>query len=346
MNFKALNERQKEAVLAEGIVRVIAGAGSGKTRVLTYRIAYLVGKLRVKPENILAVTFTKKAAGEMKQRLKDLIGTKAERVMCGTFHSACLKILRESCNGNRFGILDDSKRKTYLKKVLSPEGINADIEVGRVLSAISLSKNRLIDAQSFSENADHPYLKLISKAFMLYEEWKKRDHLLDYDDLLFECWKLLKTDPKALKRYQKRFIHILVDEFQDTNHAQFEIIKLLTPPQNNLFVVGDDWQCWAEGSFLTSKHGKIRIEDVEVGEEILSLHKRKLCYLPITAKSRQVSSKTLIITTRSGFQLKVSRLHKCFATLPEFKDDTSLLNPSPAMTVAIIPLISKPAASG
>ena len=103
MNFKALNERQKEAVLAKGIVRVIAGAGSGKTRVLTYRIAYLVGELRVKPENILAVTFTKKAAGEMKQRLKDLIGTKAERVMCGTFHSACLKILRESRNGLRPG---------------------------------------------------------------------------------------------------------------------------------------------------------------------------------------------------------------------------------------------------
>lgn len=242
MDLKGLNKRQREAVLADGIVRVIAGAGSGKTRVLTHRIAHLVDDLKVKPENILAVTFTRKAAGEMKQRLKNLIGTKADRVMCGTFHSVCLKILRESWNGNRFSILDDSKRKTYLKRVLGPEGINAEIELGKVLSAISLSKNRLISASEFREEADLPYLKLISKAYSLYEEWKRRDHLLDYDDLLFECWRLLKTDHEILKRYRKRFSHILVDEFQDTNHAQFEILKLLTPPQNNLFVVGDDFQ--------------------------------------------------------------------------------------------------------
>ena len=254
MDMNNLNEKQKEAVLAKGIVRVIAGAGSGKTRVLTHRIAYLISHCSVNPRNILAVTFTRKAAGEMKERARKLVGKKAEQLNCGTFHSICFRILRETsslrargsyepeANGNRFSILDDQKRRTYLKKVLGPEGINLDLKPGRVGSIISLAKNRLMDAEVFSSNADTPFMQKVADAFTLYEQWKERDRLIDYDDLLLRCWKLLKTDPKVRKRYQQRFVHILVDEFQDTNLAQFEIIRLLTAPQNNLFVVGDDWQ--------------------------------------------------------------------------------------------------------
>jgi len=243
MNLNNLNEKQKEAVLAKGIVRVVAGPGSGKTRVLTHRIGYLVSECGVNPSNILSVTFTRKAAFEMKERLKELIGQKADALNCGTFHSICYRMLRETfSNGHGFKVLDEKKRKIYLKKVLGLEGINLDLDAGRVGSILSLSKNQLLDAEGFSREADNPFMMKVAEAFRLYEQWKERDRLLDYDDLLLRCWKLLKKDRKARKRYQRRFSHILVDEFQDTNLAQFEIIRLLTPPQNNLFVVGDDWQ--------------------------------------------------------------------------------------------------------
>lgn len=243
MNFRNLNEKQREAVLAEGIIRVIAGAGSGKTRVLTHRIGHLISERGMNPSNILAVTFTRKAAREMKERLKKIIGTLADELNCGTFHSVCYRMLRESLsNGQALAILDDRKRKTYLKKVLGPEGLNLDLEVGKVGSIISMAKNRLVDAENFKREADDFFSRKIVDAFDLYEHWKDRDRLLDYDDLLLRCWKLLKTDRRLLRRYRQRFTHILVDEFQDTNLAQFEIVRLLTPPQNNLFVVGDDWQ--------------------------------------------------------------------------------------------------------
>jgi len=243
MNLNNLNQKQKEAVLAKGIVRVVAGPGSGKTRVLTHRIGYLVSECGVNPSNILSVTFTRKAAFEMKERLKELIGQKADALNCGTFHSICYRMLRETfSNGHGFKVMDEKKRKIYLKKVLGPEGINLDLDAGRVGSILSLSKNQLLDAEGFSREADNPFMVKVAEAFSLYEQWKERDRLLDYDDLLLRCWKLLKKDRKTRKRYQHRFTHILVDEFQDTNLAQFEIIRLLVPPQNNLFVVGDDWQ--------------------------------------------------------------------------------------------------------
>jgi DNA helicase-2/ATP-dependent DNA helicase PcrA len=244
MNLEKLNQKQREAVLAEGIVRVIAGAGSGKTRVLTHRIGYHVFSRGVEPSNILAVTFTRKAAFEMKERLKGLIGeSSAATLNCGTFHSICLRILRESLpEGQNLDILDDKKRTTFLKRVLGPEGVNQNLEVGRVGAIISLSKNRLIDERGFSAEAEGPFMKKVAEAFRVYEEWKGKEALLDYDDLLLRCWKLLKSDKRALRSYRERFGYILVDEFQDTNLAQFEIIRLLTPPQENLFVVGDDWQ--------------------------------------------------------------------------------------------------------
>jgi len=212
--------------------------------VLTHRIAYHVSNCGIEPSNILAVTFTRKAAFEMKERLKGLIGeSSATTLNCGTFHSICLRILRESLpDGRDLDILDDKKRTTFLKRVLGPEGVNQDLEVGKVGAIISLSKNRLIDERGFSVEAEGPFMKKVAKAFRVYEEWKMKESLLDCDDLLIRCWKLLKSDKRALRRYQERFGYILVDEFQDTNLAQFEIIRLLTPPQENLFVVGDDWQ--------------------------------------------------------------------------------------------------------
>ncbi len=281
VNLTHLNERQKEAVLAKGIIRVIAGAGSGKTRVLTYRIGYLISECGVSPENILAVTFTRKAAGEMKERLKRLIGHKADALNCGTFHSICLRILRENSKGNGFGILDEGKRKKYLKRVLGPEGMNLDMEPGKVGSIISLAKNRLLDAESFAQEVEEYFMGKVAQVFSLYEQWKERDHLLDYDDLLLNCWKLLKTDRKTLKRYQQRFSHILVDEFQDTNLVQFEIIRLLTPPQNNLFVVGDDWQS------IYGFRGA-------VPENIIEFHKTYPKAVTIKLEQNYRSSKTIV----------------------------------------------------
>lgn len=243
MNLSDVNEKQKQAVLAEGIVRVIAGAGSGKTRVLVFRIGHLIAGLGIHPSNILAVTFTRKAAREMKSRLRKLIGKDIELLNTGTFHSICYRILNETLsNGKPFRVMNDKERNIYLKKVIGSEGMNLDMEAGKVGSIISLAKNRLIDADGFSREANDHFSRNVSLVFKRYDQWKTRDRLLDYDDLLLRCWQILKTDKAVLTRYSRKFSHILVDEFQDTNHAQFEIIKILTPPQNNFFVVGDDWQ--------------------------------------------------------------------------------------------------------
>ncbi len=241
IDFSGLNEKQREAVFAQGVIRVIAGAGSGKTKALTYRIGRLVEE-GIPPENILSIAFTRKAAGEMQRRLRELLGEKADRLACGTFHALCYRLLRVSGGLNGFEILDDHKQMAYLERVIGPDGLNLDTKAGGIKHAIGMAKNRLLDARKFAEDAEDYSSEIIAKAFSLYEEWKARDHLLDYDDLLLKCWQLLKTDRQALQRYRQKFRHILVDEFQDTNLAQLEIVRLLCPPQMNLFVVGDDWQ--------------------------------------------------------------------------------------------------------
>jgi DNA helicase-2/ATP-dependent DNA helicase PcrA len=166
IDFSGLNERQREAAFAKGIVRIIAGAGSGKTKALTYRAGRLIEE-GVAPENILSITFTKKAALEMQGRLRKLIGEKADRLACGTFHSICYRILRVSGGLNGFNILDDYKQMLYLESVIGPDGLNLDMKAGGFKYAISMAKNRLLDAQGFAESAEDYSSGIIKGVFAL-----------------------------------------------------------------------------------------------------------------------------------------------------------------------------------
>lgn len=235
-----LNPDQKEAVLAEGIVRVIAAPGSGKTRTLTYRTAYLIAVKGIAPTHILALTFTKKAANEMKQRLNQLIGTqKTKNLWCYTFHAFCYKILK--AEGIAFKLLEEKRRLLLLRHCLTTH--QAELTLKETSQFISLAKNNLRLPADFANEAYlSPVIAEKLAIYALYEEKKKEEGVFDFDDLQIQAWQLFKNRPEILEKYRQKFIHILVDEVQDVNKVQFELLRLLVPPQNNLFVVGDDAQ--------------------------------------------------------------------------------------------------------
>lgn len=252
MDLSTLNAEQRQAVEhIDGPLCVVAGAGSGKTRVLTHRIAYLIEQ-GVPPRNILAVTFTKKAAGEMQERLAALVGHAAlEDLTVGTFHSVCYRILREewraSGHGQRFlEPVQDAWAKRTVKSILAPPGkanpygMNWDLDVSQALSFIGWQKNNLITPDSpHLDNVPAALEERYRQLYRLYEQIKDREGKLDFDDMLLMTHQLLRDNESARRRYQNLFRYILVDEFQDTNLAQYEILKLLAPPENNIFVVGD-----------------------------------------------------------------------------------------------------------
>jgi DNA helicase-2/ATP-dependent DNA helicase PcrA len=256
LDLEGFNNNQKKAVLhKDGSCCVIAGAGSGKTRVLTYRIANLIEQ-GVKPYNILAVTFTKKASEEMKNRLEDLIEDDAEEVNVGTFHAICYKILREEWKISNHPmqnaeIAKDYWQKKIIKEYLSPPsnkfpyGLNLpEWQPRQALSFIGYQKNNLIkpgDTMIINDNIAFLEDKL-NKLYKLYEDRKKLENKIDFDDMLIMCYEMLKSNPEVLGRYRDLYQYVLVDEYQDTNLAQAEILKLLAKEHRNLFVVGDDYQ--------------------------------------------------------------------------------------------------------
>jgi len=236
----SLNPAQRKAAMAEGIVRVLAAPGSGKTRTLTHRIAYLIAVKGIPPDRILALTFTRKAAKEMKDRLKKLIGAKnARRLWCSTFHALCFKILQKE--GIKFKLLEEKRRLLLLKHALAASG--AELNLKEAEQFIGLAKNNLRLLEDMANEARlSPVIAEKYAVYKFYEEKKRQEGLFDFDDLQIETWRLFKHRPDILKKYQHQFIHILVDEVQDVNKVQFELLRLLVPPQNNLFVVGDDAQ--------------------------------------------------------------------------------------------------------
>jgi len=244
-----LNKEQREAVVTtDGPVLVLAGAGSGKTRVLVHRVAYLIDQCGVTPWNILAITFTNKAAAEMRSRVDDLVGQGADSVWVSTFHSMCVRILRRHIEeigfDSNFTIYDTDDQKTVMKDVLKRMDIDPKLMKERaVLSAISSAKDELIDPDEFTENAAGNWKQeLIAKLYKEYQETLQRSNALDFDDIIVKTVELFKTCPRILENYQERFKYIMVDEYQDTNTAQFELIRLLASKYRNLCVVGDDDQ--------------------------------------------------------------------------------------------------------
>ena len=247
--YDKLNEPQREAVYhTDGPLLILAGAGSGKTRVLTHRIAYLIGERGVNPWNILAITFTNKAAEEMRQRADNLVGFGAESVWVSTFHSACVRILRRFIDRlgyeNHFTIYDTDDQKTLIKEVCRKVDVDTKVFKERsLLSAISSAKNEMILPDEFELNAGGDFAKMkIAKVYREYEAQMRANNALDFDDLLVKTVQLLQTQPDVLESYQERFRYIMVDEYQDTNTVQFQLVSLLAGKYKNLCVVGDDDQ--------------------------------------------------------------------------------------------------------
>ena len=247
--YEKLNPMQQEAVYTtNGPLLILAGAGSGKTRVLTHRIAYLIDECGVNPWNILAITFTNKAAGEMRERVDDIVGFGSEQIWVSTFHSACVKILRRFADllgyERNFVIYDTDDQKHVMKEICKRLHIDTKVHKERaILSAISSAKNEMIDAKAYALNAAGDYSKKrIADAYLEYEKTLYKNNAMDFDDLLVKTVEVLRNNEDVLNYYQERFKYIMVDEYQDTNTVQFRLVSLLAGKYRNLCVVGDDDQ--------------------------------------------------------------------------------------------------------
>jgi DNA helicase-2/ATP-dependent DNA helicase PcrA len=242
--LQGMNDRQAEAVQStEGPLLIMAGAGSGKTRVLTHRIAYLIEEKMVNPWNILAITFTNKAAREMRERAIDL-NPRTQDTLIATFHSMCVRILRRDADhigyNRNFTIVDPGEQRTLMKRILKELNVDPKKFTERtILGTISNSKNDLVTAESYAKNANDLYTEIVAKAYKRYETELKRSESMDFDDLIMNTILLFDKNPDVLAYYQGKFQYIHVDEYQDTNHAQYQLVQLLAKRFKNLCVVGD-----------------------------------------------------------------------------------------------------------
>ncbi len=251
MDLKSLlNKEQYEgATTIDGQVLILAGAGSSKTRVLTHRMAHMIEDLDIAPYSILAITFTNKAAKEMKDRVKALIGERAENMWISTFHSTCVRILRREIDKigykSSFTIYDSSDQKTLVKECMKTLNINdKDITEQEIMGKIGKAKDRMQSVRSFMlENEANFREKKIADVYEMYQKRLKENNALDFDDLIFKTVELFKNNPGVLEFYQNKFKYIMVDEYRDTNGAQYELVKLLASKYKNICVVGDDDQC-------------------------------------------------------------------------------------------------------
>lgn len=247
--YDTLNDKQQEAVFCtEGPLLILAGAGSGKTRVITHRIAYLIEEKNVAPWNIMAITFTNKAAGEMRERVNNLVGYGADSIWVSTFHSTCVRILRRYIDrlgyDNNFTIYDTEDQKSVMKTVCSKLNIDTKyLKEKAILNAISSAKNEMISPQDYAmENSGDFGRNRISEAYIEYQNQLRKNNALDFDDLLVKTVELFRSNPDVLENYQEKFKYIMVDEYQDTNTVQFLFVKLLADKYKNICVVGDDDQ--------------------------------------------------------------------------------------------------------
>lgn len=322
MDLKSLlNKEQYEgATTIEGQVLILAGAGSGKTRVLTHRMAHMIEDLGIAPYNILAITFTNKAAKEMKDRVKALIGEKAENMWISTFHSTCVRILRREIDKigykSSFTIYDSSDQKTLVKECMKVLSINdKDITEQEIMGKIGKAKDSMKTPRKFMlENEANFREKKIADVYEMYQKRLKENNALDFDDLIFKTVELFKNNPDVLDFYQNKFKYIMVDEYQDTNGAQYELVKLLAMKYKNICVVGDDDQCLVKGTFIRTEDGEVKIEELKSGDKIkVAAGNGETCVLPISDISKkQYKGDIIKITTNSGSIIKSTPNHLSF----------------------------------
>ena len=240
-----LNPKQKEAVLhTEGPLLIMAGAGSGKTRVLTHRIAYLIEEKNVNPWNILAITFTNKAAREMKERVSGILGKGGEDVWVSTFHSMCVRILRRDVDAigydRNFTILDSSDQLTLMKRILKELNIDPKkYDPRSILGSISNAKNELLTPETYAERQGSFFEEIVARCYDAYQKALRNNQSMDFDDLIMNTIRLFEDNDEVLTYYQNKFHYLHVDEYQDTNHAQYTLVNMLAARFRNLCVVGD-----------------------------------------------------------------------------------------------------------
>ena len=322
MDLKSLlNKEQYEgATTVEGQVLILAGAGSGKTRVLTHRMAHMIDDLGILPYKILAITFTNKAAKEMKDRVKALIGERAEDMWISTFHSTCVRILRREIEKlgykKSFTIYDTSDQKTLLKECIKALNINdKDITENEIMSKIGKAKDNMQSPASYMrENESNFREKKIAEVYEMYQKRLKENNALDFDDLIFKTVELFKKDKETLEFYQRKFNYIMVDEYQDTNKVQYELIRLLAEKHKNICVVGDDDQCLVEGTLVQGENEVLNIEDLKSGDKVrvaVGNGESKLLEVESVSK-RSYEGKIVKVTTESGKIIKSTPNHLTF----------------------------------
>ncbi len=319
--LQGLNEPQREAVTyGDGPLLIIAGAGSGKTRVLTHRIAYLVGTDAAKSNEILAITFTNKAAGEMRDRAELLVGRRVRSMWVMTFHSACARMLRAEAPRlgytRQFTIYDTADSRRLIKRCLDELGIDTKrFTPASIGSQISDAKNKLRDADAYAQLVGSYFEQTVADVYRSYERELHRANAMDFDDLLVRAVNVLELFPEVRDRYANGFRHVLVDEYQDTNHAQYRWLQLLAGEHRNLTVVGDDAQCLIEGTPVTMADGsRLPIEEICVGDEVLSGYGEGEFGASVVSRvHRSLPAAGIEITMRSGRRLVSTAEHTHFA---------------------------------
>ena len=319
--LEGLNEPQREAVLhGEGPLLILAGAGSGKTRVLTHRIAHLVGTGQAAAGEILAITFTNKAAQEMRERVEGLVGGRARAMWVMTFHSACARMLRADAERlgytRGFTIYDEQDSLRLVKNCIEELDIDPKRFAPRgIRNQISEAKNALLDAEAYRLKVGSFFEQTAADVYDLYEPRLHAANAMDFDDLLFRCVNLFELFPEVRDRYRRSFRHVLVDEYQDTNRAQYRWLQLLCEEHRNLCVVGDDDQCLVAGTQVTMGDGSTKpIEEVREGEMVLSSYgSGDLRPARVVRTHRARASEGVVVTTRGGRRVVSTPEHVHFA---------------------------------
>lgn len=322
---QGLNPEQARAVqTTEGPLLILAGAGSGKTKTLTHRIAYLIASQKATPYNILAVTFTNKAAREMRERVAILLGQSPDNrsfmPFMGTFHSICVRLLRqdgESVNVPRnFVIFDESDRQSAIKQASKQLMLDEKLYPARALSShISNAKNELIGPSEFNPSGSNPVQRAAAQVYPLYENILKQAGALDFDDLISRTVHMLQAQPEIRRKWTTQFRYVMIDEYQDTNAAQYKLVSLLTGDHKNIAVVGDDWQCFPSGTMVETDAGPRPIEQLQKGGSVVSASGYgKVSSFPIREiKQFDYDGELMEIVTASGKKITCTPNHTLFS---------------------------------
>jgi DNA helicase-2/ATP-dependent DNA helicase PcrA len=319
---KLLNKEQYEAaVTTEGQLLILAGAGSGKTRVLTYRIAHMIEDLGVYPSQILAITFTNKAAGEMRERVRALVGDEVDNMWISTFHSSCVRILRREIDKlgykKDFTIYDSYDQKTLLRQCMKELSINdKEITENEILNKIGEQKDRLVSPEQYKRENQYNFKEnKIADVYVLYQKKLKSNNALDFDDLICKTVELFKKNQEVLEFYQRKFKYIMIDEYQDTNKSQYEFVNMLAAMHKNICVVGDDDQCIPEGSMIRTAEGNKTVETLKEQDEVLCAAGNGEVTTGTIEKlwKKEYEGPMITVKTEGGKEFKATPNHVTFA---------------------------------